>query len=445
MALDWRALLLYIREGHVVPVVGPEITTISVEGRTEPLDCYLARQLRERLAIDTAQLPSSYTLNDVASTFRRELRGDRRRLWIEMMSLLDEAPAEPLEPLRQLAGIREFRLFVTTTFDGLLARALEQARRDEPTGTQICGYSVRSQIADLPANWALAKPTLVYHLFGRASASGDYALSDEDRLEFIHSLQSEARRPRQLFDQLRDSHLLLLGCNFPDWFARFFLRMLRREPLGTERGQSEAVADETTHANSSLVMFLQDCRVQVYSGGAKAFVAELASRLGTSSPPGVTAAPAPDRQRPVFLSYAREDFERVKRLCEAFTQAGIDVWFDEQALEPGEEYKEIIRQAIEKCVFFLPCVSRYALRGPIRRFVRFEWTRAIEEADFRPSDPPFLQPIILDDTAPDSELLPPAFRKRHVVRWPSGDPPPADLIQLTKSRLAAIAQDRRDS
>jgi hypothetical protein len=191
-------------------------------------------------------------------------------------------------------------------------------------------------------------------------------------------------------------------------------------------------------------MFLEDCHVQLYAGGAEAFVTELASRLGRASP-ARAAAPAATAGRPkaVFLSYAREDFERVKRLSEAFAHAGVDVWFDEQALEPGDEYKEVIRQAIEKCVFFMPCVSKYALRGPIRRFVRFEWTRAIEEADFRPADPPFLQPIILDDTAPDSEMLPPAFRKRHVVQWPAGAAPPAGLIELTKTRLAA-ARERRE-
>jgi hypothetical protein len=250
-----------------------------------------------------------------------------------------------------------------------------------------------------------------------------------------------------LFDQLRDSHLLLIGCSFPDWLTRFFLRTLRRERLGMDRDRYEAVADDRTNTDRSLVLFLQDCRIQVYPrGGTSEFIAELASQLSSqprasepqpARPPSAASVPSA-----VFLSYASEDRERVARIRDAFESAGIRVWFDQRALEPGDEYKAMIREAIEKCTFFFPCLSANSLNGQIRRFFRFEWNRAIEESDFRDKDFPFIQPLMLDDLPADSERIPPAFRSRHMLRCPNGNVSP-EFIHLTGERLAAAGRIAR--
>jgi hypothetical protein len=440
---DWKALMLYMRERQVVPVIGPEAVTVTSAGRAMTLDSYVAERLRETLMLDASGLSAGYTLSDVASVFVRQQRGDRRRLWIEILSILEEQPIQPSEALLRLVAIEELSLFVTTTFDPLLARALAQVRGGWRE-TDVYAYSLRSQVADLDEDWLVTRRPVVYHLFGRVSASGDYVVSDEDRLEFIHALQSESRQPRLLFDQLRDSHLLLIGCSFPDWLTRFFLRTLRRERLGIDRDRYEAVADDRTNTDRTLALFLQDCRVQVYQGGGtSAFIAELASRL--SSQPRIVEEQHPrpaspkDLPNAVFLSYANEDRERVERIRDAFASAGIQVWFDQGALEPGDEYKAVIREAIEKCTFFFPCLSANSLGGQIRRFFRFEWNRAIEESEFRDKDFPFIQPLVLDDLAVDSERIPPAFRNRHMQRCLDGQVAP-EFIRLTVERLAAAGR-----
>ena len=39
----------------------------------------------------------------------------------------------------------------------------------------------------------------LFHLLGRASASPDYAIYDEDLLEFLHAIQDKQRQPKTLF------------------------------------------------------------------------------------------------------------------------------------------------------------------------------------------------------------------------------------------------------
>jgi hypothetical protein len=443
---DWKALLLYMRERQVVPVIGPEVVTVTSGGRAMTLDHYVAERLTQTVPVDAGALSAGYTLSDVASVFLRQQRGDRRRLWIEILSILEEQPIQPSEALLRLAAIEELSLFVTTTFDPLLARALAQVR-GASRETDVRAYSLRSQVADLDEDWPVTRRPVVYHLFGRVSASGDYVVSDEDRLEFIHALQSESRQPRLLFDQLRDSHLLLIGCSFPDWLTRFFLRTLRRQRLGLDRDRYEAVADNRTNSDRTLALFLQDCRVQVYPGGGTSeFITELAARLNSQprkadEQPVCPVSPT-DAPSAVFLSYASEDRERVARIRDALESAGIQVWFDQRALEPGDEYKDVIREAIEKCTIFFPCLSANSLSGQIRRFFRFEWNRAIEESEFRDKDFPFIQPLVLDDLAADSERIPPAFRNRHMQRCLDGQVAP-EFIRLTVERLAAAGRMAR--
>ena len=60
-------------------------------------------------------------------------------------------------------------------------------------------------------------------------------------------------------------------------------------------------------------------------------------------------------KRDVFISYKRENAAFVTRLYKEFERHGISAWVDLNKLpkEPGEEYQEKIRNAIESAEYFL--------------------------------------------------------------------------------------------
>jgi hypothetical protein len=99
--------------------------------------------------------------------------------------------------LIKLAEIRPLKLFVSTTFDPLLAQALNRVRYGRQDKTQILSFSPTST-QDLPREVEELDRATVFHLFGRLSAVPDYAVSDEDLLEFMHALQSKTGRPERL-------------------------------------------------------------------------------------------------------------------------------------------------------------------------------------------------------------------------------------------------------
>jgi hypothetical protein len=110
-------------------------------------------------------------------------------------------------------------LYVTTTFDLLLEQALNEERFGGAPKSATLAYSPNN-VQDLPCEMAnLDRPT-VYHLFGRISSSPDYAITDEDTLEFLNSMQSESKRPHLLFDELKNKHLLINSRRSSRWVER---------------------------------------------------------------------------------------------------------------------------------------------------------------------------------------------------------------------------------
>jgi hypothetical protein len=61
--------------------------------------------------------------------------------------------------------------------------------------------------------------------------------------------------------------------------------------------------------------------------------------------------------RAVFLSYASQDAEAARRVCEALRAAGVEVWFDQNELVGGDAWDAKIREQIASCALFVPVIS----------------------------------------------------------------------------------------
>src|ERR1700733_3348858 len=77
----------------------------------------------------------------------------------------------------------------------------------------------------------------------------------------------------------------------------------------------------------------------------------------------------------VFLSYASEDVEAARRICDALRANGIEVWFDQSELRGGDVWDRTIRQQIRDCTLCLPIISRHT-QGRLEGYFRLEWKLA---------------------------------------------------------------------
>ena len=199
-----------------------------------------------------------------------------------------------------------------------------------------------NDVRDLPREWKLERvPAFVYQLLGTLSAEPTYVATQEDIIEFFHSLQSETRRPPILFDELRKQSLLILGNRFSNWVSRFFMRMSKGEPLSVS-GKPDYLADYAS-ADDNLIVFLRAFSrgTKVYTrGSAIEFVHELyqrwSARAGSSAEDATPAVSKPPGA--VFLSYASEDHDAAQKIKNRLETEGMEVFFDEDRLEGGDEW-----------------------------------------------------------------------------------------------------------
>jgi hypothetical protein len=423
-------------------VVGQDLLTLPGTGLQGNLYSYLAEKLAGYLGLSAEGLPEGGELNELACRFLAQ--GNQvEDIYPALKTVAQGIDSLPIpEPLLQLAAIRPLELFVTTTFDSFLARALNRQRFGGSTRTQILAYAPNQIIEDLPTESRSAGLPIVYHLFGRLSATPSYAVTQEDIVEFFHALQSPTRQPKLLFDELNRKSLLLIGSRFNGWLTRFFIRMAKTQRLSAG-GRSDYLADAEVSNDHNLVAFLKHFSkaTKVFrSGSAVEFVAELHRRWTERHPGGservsasVEGGPAhlPVEQGAVFLSYASADFPAANKIKAALEDAGVAVFIDREGLQSGDDWEAKLRSNIHQCCLFLPIISRQTLTSD-RRFFRVEWNLALEEAQMASfaEDEAFLLPVVIDDTPISEPAIPARFRKVQWTSLPEGLPTPAFVTRI---------------
>jgi hypothetical protein len=425
----WDDLLSFIDEKRVIPIVGPELLLVPTAEGPQLLYEWLAERLALKLNVDASELPRPLTLNDVVCQFLAS-RGRREEAYVRLRGILRDANFEPPPALRRLAAITDFDLYVTTTFDAMLENAINLERFGGAASTDVVSYAP-NRVADLPGERDRLQRPVVYHLFGRLSASPTYVISDEDLLEFICALQNEHLAPEKLFHELEHNHLLFIGSNFSNWLARLFLRMAKRQRLSDPRDVGEVLADETTDQDERLMMFLQQVslRTRVYHGAAR-FVDELYTRWSARRSPAATkTVPAPVRFMPparempdnaVFISYAREDLPAVQLIKAGLEAAGITTWFDLERLESGDDYDRKIQRNIARCSYFIPVISA-ATQRRMEAYFRREWSYALDRTRNMADGALFVLPVTIDATDPNQALVPDKFKTLHFTPLPGGE------------------------
>lgn len=432
---DWDELLDLIEARRVIPIIGKALLTVTVDGEQTTLERHLAQQLAAALGVGEGELPSDYGLNEVAVRYL-DAGNPSRRVYTKLKSITEDLQSAIPAPLIQLAEITDFMLYVTTTFDSLLLEAVNQTR----CGAQPCAkrlvYSPDQQLQDIPAELPQLTTPHVFHLLGIADVALKYAVTEEDVLEFIYSLQSETRRPPLLFDEFRHCHLLFLGCGFPDWLTRFCLRTVANERLLPPRETSDFFADSQIEHDHSLASFLKYCRAEIYvPGDPIQFVSALYSAWKARNPPSDNAGPNPTgiEEDAIFISYASEDLVPVRVIEQALKDAGLDTWFDKREFRPGDAWDSEIRANIRKCSLFFPIISRNAQQR-LEGYFRREWRWAIDRAEGIAESVPFIIPILIDDTPEGAEDIPSYFWTRQGWRVPAGRVP-IDFVEHIKSHV----------
>jgi internalin A len=312
--------------------------------------------LSSKIASDESQIPKR-----VNRRFWDELE-KRSLIYSQTKATFDRLPVSIPEPLRLLARIPAFRIFVTTTFDPWMERALVEERFGGRPRPLSIGYSP-GESPDLTDEQLNSQEPIVFQLFGRISSTPyyGYGVTEEDLLLYVHLLQ--VRPPKNLCNALRDHHLLFVGNSFSDWLARFFVRTARGDRLSATHGKEIFIVDDELRRSSTMTSFFQGfcwetnilaentpvefVRLLYEKWFERHPAAEAAVSVGTVREPAKSAShsrlcanqpgacstrkrldAAPLDALRTFISYARQGHDATDRVIYTLERLGLKIGFD---------------------------------------------------------------------------------------------------------------------
>jgi hypothetical protein len=400
-------------------VIGPGLVTVEHEGRHIPFTQWLVPEFSRRLGLSPQE---GRTLNHAACAHLVG-QGKRKDIYEELRELVEEYTQLPVPSgLVDLAAVRDFDLFITSTFDNFLTRALSQSRPGWKPDARGRAAFHPSRPVDLPAP---LPGTFLYHVLGAWDTYPDFAVWEEDYMEFLCGLLEAPKDTRlNLFRELRNRSLLLIGAPFDDWIVRFFLRVAKQGRLSDLRHTAaDYLADRKDLLGEPMVFYFDQVvrAPQIISVEPRLFAAELRRRWTEKYASATTddlLASLPDEMErgSVFISYSHDDLEATARLAAGLKAAGIPVWLDRQRLQAGGDWENALTGAVKRrASLFLSLISAATEAHP-DRFVHQERKWASE---VHVPGKIFYVPVLIDETATVARE-PAVFSHLHRYSLPGG-------------------------
>jgi hypothetical protein len=127
---EWDRLINMVLGGRVVPIIGPELLRIERDSQAEFLYDTWGRVLAEQAGLQIPTLDGTPLLYRVSNQLSFDQTRSFCDLAVDVDYVIRRQPWPMPAALAKLAQIDSFPLFITTTVDHLLERALQEGRPD---------------------------------------------------------------------------------------------------------------------------------------------------------------------------------------------------------------------------------------------------------------------------------------------------------------------------
>jgi len=419
---QWATLLDSIEQGECIPVLGPNLPAVLEDGSTGNLAIELSRELAGWLSEGDAPngVHDSTNLCQVAQLIekvhsRDELTSGVKRFYEKHAKSLGDRE----DPTFQHLGALPFPLFLTSRHDDTLQWYLKKQGKQP----ELELYHFHGDHINTLGNLGTTQQPVIYHFYGRTDKPDSMVLTENDTLDFLQFMvKSEPGLPKDLLNLFQNKNFLFLGFGLGDYQLRVLLHVLNlnkdKMSLALE---NTPLAEKQTRFKEKFgdsVLFYNHLgyKLKLLDSNLNEFVEELHHRWIERHPKGSADAEifgldARDTidtdlaEKPsVFISYVKEDENRAQRLFEDLRAAGINPWLDTDALRSGMHWDQKLEEAVNTVDYFIVLQSK-ALSNRKESFVHKEIKIALQRADLKPPETPFIFPVQLDKDAEPLKAL----------------------------------------
>ena len=439
----WNSLLPAIAEGEVIPIVGPGAVTFGLGN--ELLYPWLAQRLPCELDPPLALDERGGDLQQVVDA-QRAAGQPLDRVYKRLHRIVRDPSLRPGPTLAALAAIEGFQLFISTTFDPLLARAVENAWPGGKPEDRQGASTLRGACPDLPKEFVKLEHRYVYQILGQSGPIRDFVVWDDDMLHFLLHLNQQLPLLPRLSEALQKSQFLVLGLSFADWLLRFFVQVIKQQRLSELAGSDLFVFEklDASERDKVVVYFSRlTNRIRVVSIDPIAFIEELHDRhrqrygVVVANPFDETRSHREKHRRPgcIFVSYASPDLEIARYIVRQLQSAGCLVWFDKEQIQPGEQWEHALREAIdERSALFLSVISNHS-KNRLEAYNIWERNLGAKRRERFAETAVYYLPLRVDEGEPSiPQNEPRGTRQLQAVRMPGGDLDPEFIRYLREKQ-----------
>ncbi|MFC2146170.1 toll/interleukin-1 receptor domain-containing protein [Acidobacteriota bacterium] len=400
--IEWESLMDSLIDGDVVPVVGNDLSLLKGKNnKPTPLYEYIARQVTQEHEVPY----NKQSIHELA-LFNQEIKIPNIHMKIRSLyNKIKRGNNFYTEPLEKLARITDFKFYISTSIDDILEETIKKERKFTDGELKIINYSPQMKSPGKSAGDIESKTT-VFKLMGSLYELGNSAIDEEKMLEHFFTISwrgiSDHPEVEYLIQEVRASEkiFLFIGCDFPDWFMRFVIRILTNRKLTAKI--SDYIVNSSNKQFPKLKNFLAHCGnyfekiPNMNTDNAIAFVDQLYQKWLEIKRQDKNI----QYEGTVFISYYNpKNLKDAENLKDSLKDECIKTWFDKENLESGE-HKKIIRKNIRDCKVFVPIISDDILKAPESYARKIEWSIAEYIFEFnRKFDQQFnIIPCITDNT-----------------------------------------------
>jgi hypothetical protein len=389
------ALIQEIGKGNVVPIIGSDMIKVKLGNECYDLMDYILVKLEEQYH-ESRELKFSYNeklqlsakekLNHIHSYVTKEKLG----FYTYIKDIMEKTEGScDTNSFDQLAKIRKFKLLINASFTNLVEQSVANNRPLISSKVDVFSLNITdTPLQDIEIEPSLnsispvlsprkLKKTVVYNLYGKYEwRENSFIVVDDDILELVHTINTNKDKLKTLYELLSASSLLFIGCNFPDWLLRFFIRMFSNQKLSTSNSLYSVADILNESLDRNRAIFISNSTIKYFDFNGNEFVNKLYNKIKQIEPKWIRNN---KDQNYIFLSYSSDNQAKVIEIYEKLDDNDFDIFMDIRTIDFGEDISDAVKEAIDNCKIFIPVITNETNTSTSSaRFFRKEWEYALD-------------------------------------------------------------------